>query len=367
MTSGPIEKFMRCDLNTFDAYSASKASDVLAKETGVPVESVVKLDDNENPYGCSPRVMKALAAARDFHTYPDVTQSELHEQLARYAGVDAGCIVAENGSNMLIDDIMTLFLERGDKVINFVPTFDIFRVRTLIHQGQLVNIPRGKDFAIDVKAAKAAIDAKTKMIVVVSPNSPTGTPTTQSDILELVETGIPVLVDEAYYEFCGDTVVPFVSRYPNLMVTRTFSKWAGIAGIRLGYGIFPPQVAECLMKVKIPFSVGIPTRIAVRESLADVQYLKNTVQKIIAERERLFDELSRIKFLKPFPSRANFIFCSVTKGNAGEIQKKLEQKGVLVRYFDLPYLKNALRISAGKPEQTDAVVRALREAGEELN
>src|ERR1035437_2628494 len=153
-----IEKFMRSGLSEVDVYAASKASDVLSKEIGIPVDKIIKMDDNENPYGCSPRVMKAFATSHEFNTYADVTQRELHEQIAKYAGVEANCVVAENGSNMLIDDILSIFIEPGDKVINFAPTFDIFRVRTNFRRGELTVIPRDKSFAIDVKAAKSAID-----------------------------------------------------------------------------------------------------------------------------------------------------------------------------------------------------------------
>jgi histidinol-phosphate aminotransferase len=205
------------------------------------------------------------------------------------------------------------------------------------------------------------------MIVLVSPNNPTGTITPRKDILELVETGLPMIVDEAYFEFCGETMAPLVKQHENLMVLRTFSKWAGLAGIRLGYSITHPSIAEALMKVKIPFSVSIPARIAARESLADVDYLMSTVKKIVAERERLFKELSTTKFIKPFPSQSNFIFCAVTKGNASEVQKKLEKKGILVRYFNLPYLENSLRIGVGKPEHTDALMKELRNIEQELS
>ena len=362
-----IEKFMRSGLSEVDVYAASKASDVLSKEIGIPVDKIIKMDDNENPYGCSPRVMKAFATSHEFNTYADVTQKELHEQIAKYAGVEANWVTAENGSNMLIDDLLSIFIEPGDKVINFPPTFDIFRVRTNFRGGQLTVIPRDKSFAVDVKAARAAIDSKTKLIVLVSPNNPTGTITPKKDIQELIDTGLPMIVDEAYFEFCGETSAALVKQHENLMVLRTFSKWAGLAGIRLGYSITSPKIAEALMKVKIPFSVSIPARIAARESLADVDYLMSTVKKIVAERERLFNELGALKFIKPFPSKSNFIFCAVTKGSASEVQKKLEKKGILVRYFNLPYLENSLRIGVGKPEHTDALMKELRNIEGEIS
>ncbi|MFC1917007.1 pyridoxal phosphate-dependent aminotransferase, partial [Chloroflexota bacterium] len=194
-------------------------------------------------------------------------------------------------------------------------------------------------------------------------NSPTGNITPQKDILEVVGTGLPVLVDEAYFEFCGETVAPLVSQYQNLMVMRTFSKWAGLAGLRVGYGIFPPQIANYLLKIKLPYNVNVAALIAVRESLKDVGYLMDRVRAIVAERERLFDELKKLKWLRPFPSQANFILCSVLNGKASELQQKLQDKGILVRYFDKPLLRDYIRISVGRPENTDALIRVLRELG----
>ncbi|HET6477835.1 MAG TPA: aminotransferase class I/II-fold pyridoxal phosphate-dependent enzyme, partial [Dehalococcoidales bacterium] len=170
-----------------------------------------------------------------------------------------------------------------------------------------------------------------------------------------------------YYEFYGKTVVPLVDRYPNLMVLRTFSKWAGLAGLRAGYGIFPPEIASYLIKIKLPYNVNVAALVAVQESLEDVGYLMGKVKAIIAERERLFQELRKIDWLKPFPSQANFIFCSVQKGDAGELRQRLQQKGILVRYFDQPLLQNSIRISVGRPEDTDTLVKVLQELGEEIN
>jgi len=360
-SSAGIEGYLRPVVASFGAYIPSKSPKTIAKELGVSPESIINLGLNENLYGCSPRVQQALAACHYFHTYPDAGQVELRQQLQEYTGIDASRIVADNGSDGLITNILRLFIDSGDKVINFVPTFDIFRHRVQILGGEMVNIPRDENFAINVKAAKEAIDSKTKMIILVNPNNPTGTVTPREDVLELADIGLPFLVDEAYYEFSGETVTPLINRYSNLMITRTLSKWTGLAGLRIGYGIFPVKIAEYLLKIKEPFSVGIAAGIAARESLADVDYLMSTVRALIAERERLFNELANLKFLKPFPSKTNFILCSVLKDKAAEIQEKLEQRGIIIRYYDKPPLENFIRITVGKPEHTDALLKALGE------
>lgn len=361
MASEGMDKLIRPELVGLGGYTPHKSPDTLDGAVEVPVERVIKLDANENPYGCSPRVRQALAECSYWQTYPDAGQTRLRQQLQEYTGVDASCIVAANGSGELLDYILCLFLEPGDEVINCIPTFDMYRTRTLINKGKLVNVPRNEDFTVNISAVKAAITPKTKIIILANPNSPTGTVTPKPDILELVAAGVPVLVDEAYYEFCGETVAPLVSQYKNLMVLRTFSKWAGLAGLRVGYGIFPPEVAGYLMKIKLPYNVNVAALVAVRESLNDIDYLMGNVKTIIAERGRLFEELKKLKWLKPFPSQANFILCSVLNGRAKELWQKLQRKGILVRYFDQPILQDCIRISVGKPEDTDALIKALQE------
>jgi len=356
-----IEKLVRPDLVSLGGYSAHRSPETLKGQVEVAPEDIIKLDANENPYGCSPRVTRALTAYRNWHIYPDAAQGRLRQQLQEYAGVDASRIVAGCGSGELLDYILALFVQPGNEVLNCIPTFDMYRTRSLISGGKLVNIPRDDDYAVDIAAVKRAINEKTRLIIVANPNSPTGTVTPEPDIRALADTGLPLLVDEAYYEFYGKTVVPLLERYPNLMVLRTFSKWAGLAGLRVGYGIFPPEIAGYLLKIKLPYNVNVAALVAVSESLRDVDYLLEKVKAIIGERERMARELKNISWLEPVPSQANFIFCRVLRGSAADLQQKLLLKGILVRYFDQPRLQNSIRISVGRPEQTDTLLRVLRE------
>ncbi len=356
-----IKKYIRPHLMGFSGYSASTSPDTLEGKIDVPIASVIKMNANENPYGCSPKVLKALAQCKHFNIYPDDGQQELRKLLAKYAGVPAERIVAGHGSNSLIDLIVRLFVGPDDEVVNCVPTFDIYRFSTEICGGALVNINREADFSIDIKKVKAAVSPKTRLIFLATPNNPTGNIIPRQDILEIISTGVPVVVDEAYYEFSGETMMPATAQYNNLIVLRSFSKWAGLAGLRVGYGVFPPGISEYLMAIKIPHNVSVAAEIAVKESLADVKYLHDKVEAVIKERARLYDELKKLTCLKPYPSRANFIYCQVLQGSANELYQKLQRKGILVRYFDNPLLNNGIRISVGKPEHTDALIKALHE------
>jgi histidinol-phosphate aminotransferase len=146
-----------------------------------------------------------------------------------------------------------------------------------------------------------------------------------------------------------------------LIVLRTFSKWAGLAGLRIGYGFFPVDIANYLMKIKQPYNANAAAQAGVLASLADIEYLRANVARIVMERERLFGKLKELDWLRPYPSSGNFILCSLRKGEAREIWQQLRQKGIFARYFDTPLLKDCLRISVGRPEDTDALVEALKE------
>ena len=355
-----VERLIRSDIRALEAYTPIEPTDILSQRLEIPAEKVIKLDGNENLYGCSPKVQEALAK-HDYHLYPDPEQRELRRALGKYTGIDSTHIVVGSGSDELIDLILRLFIAPGDKVINCPPTFGMYPFSTNICGGKTITIPRKRDFSVDVEAIKKAIDKRTKVIFIASPNNPSGNIIAEADILELLKTDVVVVIDEAYYEFSKITVAPLVPSYPNLIVLRTFSKWAGLAGLRVGYGIFSVNLARHLMKIKQPYNVSVAAQIAALESLNDLTYLQNTVKVIISERQRLLTMLGELDWLKLYPSQANFVLCSVLKGNAKTIHRGLQGRGIFVRYFDIPELQDYLRISVGKPEHTEVLFAALKE------
>ena len=358
-----MEKLIRKELLSFGGYSAAASPEVLEGKIEVAAKDMIKIDANENPYGCSPRVNKALAKYPQFNIYPDDGQEKLRGLIAGYAGTDIKYIVCGNGSNQLIDLLIRLLVNPGDEVINCTPTFGIYSFSTKLCSGVLVDVPRDEAFNINIAKVKAAITPKTKLIFVTNPNNPTGNLTPEKDIVELLETGVPVVVDEAYYEFSRQTIMPFFTKYENLIILRTFSKWAGLAGLRVGYGIFPEAIADFILRIKIPYNVNVAAQVAVAESLKDKDYLLSSVQKLVDERQRLTDKLQKISWLTVYPSQSNFIFCRVRNIDAQDLHKKLQVKGILVRYFDQPRIKDCIRFSVGKPEHTDALIKTLREIG----
>jgi histidinol-phosphate aminotransferase len=244
-----------------------------------------------------------------------------------------------------------------------VPSFAMYRFYADLNGATVVEVPRDADFYIDVAAIKKAVTPETKLIFLANPNNPTGTMTSREDIRDLAQTGLPLVVDEAYYEFTGESAIPLMAEFPSLMVLRTFSKWSGLAGLRVGYGIFPSKVARYLHSIRDPYNVNVAALAAVRASFQDMDYLMGNVKKIVAERERLLHALGDIKWLKPYPSKSNFILCDVLKGQAKDLQQALEDRGVLVRYYAEPRLKNCLRFSVGKPEEDDILLKELKEIG----
>ena len=355
-----IKKLIRPELVTMEGYVPIEPTEVLSKRAELASSKVIKLDGNENPYGCSPKVYQALANYPYYHNYPDPEQSELRKALEKYTGLGRQQIVCGMGSDELIDLILRLFLKPGDEVINCPPTFGMYSFSTDVCGGRVVDVPRTDGFTLDMAGIKKAFTGKTKAIFIASPNNPTGDTATEQEIMELIETERIVVVDEAYFEFSNVTMANLVPSYPNLIVLRTFSKWAGLAGLRIGYGFFPVEITSYLMKIKPPYNANAAAQAAVLASLADIEYLRANVTKIVMERERLFGKLKELDWLKPHPSRGNFVFCSLPEGKAEETWQQLRKKGVFVRYFDTPGLKDCLRISVGRPEDTDALIEALK-------
>src|SRR3954454_6576634 len=227
------------------AYHGPDDPEYLAKRLGRPIESIIKLDANENPFGASPLVQEALSTFSAYGVYPDASQRTARALLADYVGVPDDMLFLTSGGDELIDLVMRAYLDPGDEMLDFSPSFGMYAFNAQLQDAVVVDIPRDAEFRIDVDAAQRAVTPRTKLIMLTSPNNPTGTVMPTADVRRLLDTGALVLLDEAYYEFAAadgqgfETMAGEVASYPNLVVLRTFSKWAGLAGLRIGYGILP--------------------------------------------------------------------------------------------------------------------------------
>jgi len=355
---------VRPELERVAPYVPGESLDAFSARVGIPVEQLIKLNSNESPYGPSPRVLAALGSYPHYNLYPDPAAPVLRPALATYTGVPVEHIFVSNGSNELIQLLWQVFLGPGDSVALCPPTFSLYTTATTVCGAATINVPRRPDFSIDPEAIRAALLPQTRIIMLCSPNNPTGNPVPLTDIETLLETGRIVVVDEAYIEFSDLALLSaahLVPHYENLIVLRTFSKWAGLAGLRLGYGLFPTWIIPHLLKLQLPFEVNVAAQIAAVETLLDLDSVRQKIALIVAERARLEQVLAAQPFLHTLPSQANFLLAYLAEERLeiSDIRAALESAGILVRFFRTPELARAFRVSVGTSADTDALARAL--------
>ncbi len=367
MDASSIKNAMLPHIQSMELYHGVDPMEVMAERAGIPPEKIIRLNGNENPYGASPGVAEALANFQNYNHYPDPGQRQLRRALSGYVAVPPENIVAGNGSDELIDLLLRVFVGPGDNVITATPTFGMYSFNTGLCGGRAIGVPRDDNFEIDIEEVKLAITAKTKAIIIASPNNPSGNLASEAEILALLDTGVMVIVDEAYHEFSGVTVLPLLEDYPNLVVLRTFSKWAGLAGLRIGLGAMHEELAQTIMAIKPPYNVNLAAEVALTASLEDVPALLERVNNIIAERERMAGLLGSLPQVKPWPSQANFILCQLPEGSGKNVFEGLCSRGIFLRHWDNDRLRDYVRASVGFPFETDAVVQAMAELTEEIS
>jgi histidinol-phosphate aminotransferase len=357
------EDLIRPDIAMMEPYTPIYPFDVLAARLGRRPEEIIKLDANENPYGPSPKVREALANLRYAHIYPDPESRALRAALAEFTGVPAEYLLAGLGADELIDLTMRLFVQPGNSIVNCPPTFGMYPFDAGVNGAQCISAERRDDFSLDMDGIEAAVQQhRPKLIFIASPNNPDGSWLPNAHLERLLALPIVVVLDEAYVEFMGieHSRVRMVPQYGNLIVLRTFSKLAGLAGIRVGYGAFPAALMDHLWKIKQPYNVTVAGSAAAIAALEDIDWLKDKVALIVKGRERLWQLLDEIPYLRPYPSHSNFILCQVIGRDAHELKLALEGEGILIRYYHTPRLRDHVRFTVGRPEQTDTVVAVLR-------
>ncbi len=328
------------------------------------LRSVVKLASNENPYGPSPKACQAIVrASQGLNRYPDGDCYYLRKALSQRLKVSGEQFIFGNGSDELIVLAVRAFVSPGDEVVIANPSFLIYDIASRIAGAKIQAVPL-KDFCYDLTAMKKAVTKKTKIVFLGNPDNPSGMYLTEDQVrtfLKGLRSDVLVFIDEAYFEYVEKDNYPdsinWLQHYPNLIVTRTFSKAYGLAGLRIGYGISNPELADLLNRVRQPFNNNMLALVAAEAALDDVEYLKQTVEMNRAgmrQLTRFFEDIN----LPWIPSEGNFIAVDMTKP-AQPIYEALLKEGVIVRPVANYDLASHLRISIGTKHENQVFINAL--------
>ncbi len=349
-------------------YQPGKPISELEREYGV--SDIVKLASNENPLGPSPRAIEAMSAALgDLGLYPDANGFDLKARLALRHGVDTACITLGNGSNDVLVLLAEAFLQPGLAAVFSQYAFAVYPIATQATGAESRIAPAiapelAGAYGHDLDAMAGLVDERTRLVFIANPNNPTGT-WINSQRLEAFVSSVPgntlVVVDEAYAEYVNDPACPdtvkWLERYPNLVVTRTFSKAFGLAGLRVGYAVSHPDVADLLNRVRQPFNVGTLGQLAALAALDDEAHLGRSVAMNAEQRERLAAACAA-RGLGVVPSACNFVLVDLGRP-ANPVYEALLRAGVIVRPVGNYGLPNHLRMSVGTPEETGRLIEAL--------
>ena len=353
-----VSKLIRSHLSSVETYASVDPAEELARRAGISPEEVVKLNGNENPFGPHPAVADAIATSK-LHLYPDPNQNAVRQVLADYTGMPFECLLAGAGGDELIDLLLRLFVEPGERLLDCEPTFGMYSFCARVADAEVVSVPRDENFDVDVDAVAEFDDDRTKILFLASPNNPTGNDLSEEAARRLLEMNMVLVIDETYYEFSGESLAHLVPEFENLVILRSMSKWAGLAGVRIGYMIASAEIVRHLIDIKQPYNVSSPAEAALLTSFKHKDELLKNVEIILEQRGRLEAFLDTMDTVNYWPSKANFLLCEFEQG-AGDVFEGLASHGVFVRMFSHPRLARHLRLSIGTPEETGRLIDALK-------
>lgn len=350
-------------------YVGGKPISEVAREFGLDESKIVKLASNENPLGMPDSAKKAMAlAAEELGRYPDSNGFDLKNAIAQKCGVPFEWITLGNGSNDILELTARAVATQGDEVIFSKHAFAVYPLATQAVGAKAIEVPATSSYGHDLPAMLAAITSKTRLIFVANPNNPTGTFLKGSDIadfLRQVPSNIVVVIDEAYNEFLSPEQqydsLDWVKKYPNVIVSRSFSKAYGLAGLRIGYGIAQVSITELLNRIRQPFNVNSLAQAAAIAALSDVEFLKKCYELNRAGYQQLTEAFDQMG-LEYLPSSGNFVLIKVGQdpSSGAKINLELLKAGIIVRPVGNYGLPEWLRISIGLPEENQAFIFALK-------
>ena len=331
-----------------------------------PHRARVKLNQNENPWdtplAIRDEILERFEAAK-WSRYPDFIPATLHERLAEFAGLRPDHIIAGNGSNELIQAVMMVTIGPGKRVLICEPTFALYKQVATVLGGTVESMSLTSSLQYNSSLLLDVVEERQPDVTIIcSPNNPSGCVIDDQDLIKLlnIARGL-VIIDEAYHEFAEHSVVPLLEEHENLIVLRTFSKAMALAGLRVGYLLAEPDVVREIRKAVLPYNLNALSQIGAEVAIERYESdLRPLVQRILAERERLFAGLSEIKGLTPVPSRGNFMLVKSDK-DPTQIFAELLQRDILVRDVSgYPMLRDYFRVSVGRPDENDRLLKELR-------
>jgi len=332
-----------------------------------PHRASVKVNQNENPWDAPAPIKKEVQRrleARQWSRYPDFVPVSLHVRLAEFSGWRPDGVIAGNGSNELIQALLMAAIGEDKRVLISEPTFALYRQISTVLGSEVISVPLTNELSYDINALQKTIgDLQPDVTIVCSPNNPTGCMLSDEHLRALlgITSGL-VVVDEAYHEFSGHSVVPFLREHENLVVLRTFSKAMAMAALRVGYLLAAPELASEISKAVLPYNLNAISQTAAEVAIEMYEdELRPLVRKIVAERERLYGELSRIEGLTPVRSQANFMVVR-SSIDPKQVFAELLKKDILIRDVSgYPMLSDYFRLSVGTPKENDLVIESLQE------
>lgn len=343
-------------------YVAGKPIDEVEREYGI--SNSVKLASNENPLGPSPKAVEAMKAAiARIHRYPDEPGYALLNRIARHTGVQPGQVIIGNGSDDVLGLLSRALLQPGDEVIVPAPSFLMYTIVTQTAGANVVEVPL-KGMEIDLDGVLAKVTSQTRLIFICNPNNPTGAIVTKEAFrrfLDALSDDLVVVVDEAYIQFVRDgrcaRGLDFLENDTPVVVLRTFSKAYGLAGLRVGYGVMPPELADLLNKVRMPFNANSLAHAAAEAALDDTAFLQQSVDLAHQSLDMLYGELDK-RGIRYFPSQSNFFLIDVAR-DASQVFEQMLQQGVIVRNMRGYGFPEYIRVNIGLPEENRRFLEAL--------
>jgi histidinol-phosphate aminotransferase len=330
----------------------------------------LRLDFNENTVGCSPRVLERLRRLRpdDLARYPE--RQPIEATVANFLSISASELLLTNGIDEAIHLLCQTYLTPGDEALIIVPTYSMYRIYISAAGAQVISIPADNDFQLPLNALRDCVSDRTRLIAIANPNNPTGTFTPAEQLLQIARSApaAAILIDEAYFEFCGKTFLPQRRECPNVFITRTFSKAYGLAGLRIGVLIGDADQVPSLRRVCSPYNVNAIALACLPEAVADQGYIEDYVKEILQSRARLETAL-KSRGIRFWPSQANFVLARIgsTKSDSRAFVEQMRRRGILVRDRSSDHAcEGCVRFTLGTAEHTNRLLTALDEVLEEL-